>query len=63
MVPVLTSPLLAQVPGVRHAFFTRQGGVSKGVYASLNLGVGSKRSPGRRGGEPRPRRHASSGSS
>ena len=28
-------------PGVRHAFFTREGGVSEGVYASLNGGGGS----------------------
>lgn len=27
--------------GVRHAFFGRQGGVSRGVYASLNAGTGS----------------------
>jgi YfiH family protein len=27
--------------GVRHGFFTRQGGVSAGVYASLNGGLGS----------------------
>jgi polyphenol oxidase len=40
-VGVLRSLLLAAVPGVRHAFFTRQGGVSDGVYASLNLGRGS----------------------
>ncbi|PPR62162.1 MAG: Laccase domain protein YfiH [Alphaproteobacteria bacterium MarineAlpha4_Bin2] len=26
---------------VRHAFFTRAGGVSAGVYASLNVGIGS----------------------
>ena len=39
--PVLTSPLLAALPGVRHAFFTRQGGVSAGLYDSLNLGPGS----------------------
>ena len=38
-VPALTSRLLASLPGVRHAFFTRQGGVSEGVYASLNLGA------------------------
>jgi YfiH family protein len=44
-VPVIHSPLLSAVPGVRHAFFTRQGGVSTGVYASLNLGVGSKDDP------------------
>jgi YfiH family protein len=40
-VPTLVSPLLAELPGVRHAFFTRQGGVSEGVYASLNVGLGS----------------------
>jgi YfiH family protein len=27
--------------GIRHAFFTRAGGVSSGLYASLNGGVGS----------------------
>ena len=40
-VPVLVSPLLAGLPGVRHAFFTRQGGVSRGLFESLNVGVGS----------------------
>jgi len=33
------------VEGVVHAFFTRQGGVSEGVYASLNGGVGSRDAP------------------
>ncbi|MDB5425117.1 MAG: hypothetical protein JWQ29_2533, partial [Phenylobacterium sp.] len=42
--PVLTSPLL-DVAGVRHAFFTRQGGVSEGLYASLNVGLGSGDDP------------------
>lgn len=28
--------------GVRHGFFTRQGGVSGGIYASLNCGTGSR---------------------
>lgn len=37
------------LPGVRHAFFTREGGVSEGVYASLNGGVGSKDEPARVG--------------
>jgi YfiH family protein len=32
---------LAALPGIRHAFFTRAGGVSEGIYASLNGGVGS----------------------
>lgn len=31
--------------GIRHAFFTRQGGVSTGLYASLNGGIGSRDSP------------------
>jgi YfiH family protein len=44
--PALTSPLL-DLPGVRHAFFTRQGGVSEGIYASLNVGVGSQDDPAR----------------
>jgi YfiH family protein len=34
-----------ELPGVRHAFFTRAGGVSEGVYRSLNDGVGSKDAP------------------
>ncbi len=42
--PVLTSKLL-DLPGIRHAFFTRQGGVSQGLYASLNVGVGSNDDP------------------
>ena len=42
--PVLTSPLL-DLAGIRHAFFTRQGGVSTGLYASLNVGRGSKDAP------------------
>ncbi|MDE2335882.1 MAG: laccase domain-containing protein, partial [Alphaproteobacteria bacterium] len=29
---------LAAIPWVRHGFFTRQGGVSGGLYASLNCG-------------------------
>lgn len=30
------------LPGIRHAFFTREGGTSQGIYASLNGGVGSR---------------------
>jgi YfiH family protein len=32
-------------PGIRHAFFTREGGVSEGLYASLNGGIGSRDQP------------------
>jgi YfiH family protein len=39
--PALHSRLLSRSPRIRHAFFTRAGGVSKGVYASLNGGTGS----------------------
>jgi polyphenol oxidase len=44
-IPTLHSPRLLKVPGVRHAFFTRKGGVSKGIYASLNVGEGSNDDP------------------
>jgi polyphenol oxidase len=30
------------LPGIRHAFFTREGGVSGGLFATLNGGVGSR---------------------
>ncbi|HEX4409182.1 MAG TPA: peptidoglycan editing factor PgeF [Xanthobacteraceae bacterium] len=33
--------------GIRHAFFTRDGGVSDGIYASLNGGTGSKDDTGK----------------
>ncbi|MFT3727659.1 MAG: peptidoglycan editing factor PgeF [Terricaulis sp.] len=35
----------ASLAGVRHAFFGREGGVSTGVYASLNAGPGSNDDP------------------
>lgn len=41
----LESLLLASVPGIRHAFFTRVGGVSAGIYAGLNGGIGSNDAP------------------
>jgi YfiH family protein len=45
MTAPLTAHTLARLPGIRHAFFTRAGGVSAGIYASLNAGVGSNDSP------------------
>jgi len=41
----LGSSLLSAIPGLRHAFFTREGGVSDGIYASLNGGLGSQDDP------------------
>jgi copper oxidase (laccase) domain-containing protein len=42
----MTQPLQAKclsgLPGVRHGFFSREGGVSKGIYDSLNCGPGSR---------------------
>ena len=39
---LLTLEELDQLAGVRHGFFTREGGVSQGLYASLNCGFGSQ---------------------
>jgi YfiH family protein len=41
-VPILQATALAALNGIRHAFFTREGGVSSGIYASLNSGIGSQ---------------------
>ena len=40
----ITHPLL-DIPGIRHGFFTREGGVSTGLYKGLNTGVGSSDDP------------------
>jgi YfiH family protein len=48
MMQQTATPLLATVldtPGLTHGFFTRLGGVSAGVYASLNGGIGSQDDP------------------
>jgi YfiH family protein len=42
---MLQAKNLSALPGIRHAFFTREGGVSEGLYASLNAGVGSDDDP------------------
>jgi YfiH family protein len=39
---MITLGALDDAAGVRHGFFTREGGVSKGPYASLNCGFGSE---------------------
>lgn len=45
MIDVIQSPLLSSVPTLSHAFFTRQGGVSEGSYASLNCAILSADNP------------------
>ena len=44
---IVRSPLLSAIDGIRHGFFTRRGGVSQGVYESLNVGLGSSDDPER----------------
>ena len=39
---MIESALLAAIPNVRHGFFTREGGHSTGIYASLNCGYGAR---------------------
>ena len=41
---MIHAPSLA-FPNIRHAFFTREGGVSQGIYQSLNGGIGSRDAP------------------
>ena len=41
--PIRASSLM--LDGINHAFFTRQGGASNGIYASLNGGQGSQDDP------------------
>lgn len=41
---MIQAPSLSS-PNISHAFFTRAGGVSEGIYASLNGGIGSRDAP------------------
>jgi purine-nucleoside/S-methyl-5'-thioadenosine phosphorylase / adenosine deaminase len=45
MLQPIEARCLSSLPGVRHGFFTRGGGVSGGLYASLNCGPGSSDEP------------------
>lgn len=42
MLAPITAPCLEGSAGIRHGFFNRHGGVSQGIYASLNCGLGSR---------------------
>src|SRR5262249_58326393 len=50
MAKMLQAASLRALARVRHAFFTREGGVSDGVYASLNGGPGPRDAPPQGGG-------------
>ena len=39
--PVIRSKTLSMLPEIEHGFFTRQGGISTGIYDSLNCGYES----------------------
>lgn len=47
MLAPIEARCLSAVPGIRHGFFTRAGGVSGDIYASLNCGPGSSDDPER----------------
>jgi YfiH family protein len=44
---MITLGILDTLPGIRHGFMTRAGGISDGIYASLNCGLGSDDDPER----------------
>lgn len=44
MAPFLTHPSFS-FPGIAYGFFTREGGVSEGIFSSLNCGMGSGDTP------------------
>ena len=43
---MIEAPNLIKIPEVRHGFFTRVGGFSSGIYATMNCGLGSNDDPG-----------------
>lgn len=42
---IFSVEILNELAGVRHAFFSRVGGVSEGIYSGLNCGTGSSDDP------------------
>ena len=42
---MIKSKLLKKYSNISHGFFNKIGGVSKGIYKSLNCGLGSKDKP------------------
>lgn len=45
LAPVICSQLTQNDPHIKHGFFTREGGVSSGIYDALNIGPSSKDEP------------------
>ncbi len=45
MLEPIEAACLSRLPGIRHGFFTRAGGGSRGLYAGLNCGPGSADDP------------------
>lgn len=43
--PYLTFPVLSEIPYIKHGFSTRLGGVSEGIYESMNLGFSNGDDP------------------
>ena len=41
----VSAEILSDIPGIRHGFFGRRGGVSTGIYSALNCGLGSGDDP------------------
>ena len=39
---MLRSKKLSKFKTINHGFFSKRGGLSKGIYKSLNCGIGSK---------------------
>jgi YfiH family protein len=42
---MIQTKVLQECPGIRHGFMTRRGGISAGIYDSLNCGYGSNDDP------------------
>ena len=45
MTHLIHAPILGSAEGIHHGFFTKEGGVSEGFYASLQCGRGAKDDP------------------
>ncbi len=44
-VPHITFPVLSELPYIKHGFSTRLGGVSEGIFSSMNFGIDSSPYP------------------